>query len=147
MEYTTKELFKDVSQIEIFLYVFILQNKNRCISSIINEIPTTFWLMKKFEVTVKKYCMFFPTLILIIFYITCTYVHSIVDFSKNTGCSPGFSLYSRYWSHFHNISFTWGIFYLRHFCIFKSSRRSLSVQFKFIYVFSNIRGIINNSVL
>ena len=110
MAQTTKEFFKGMSQIEICLSVFILQNTNRCINSIINEIPTTFLLMQMFEVTVIKKCMFSPTLVFIRFDITYTFVHSIISFSRNTGCTPVLYFYSKYWSHLQNISHTWGIF-------------------------------------
>ena len=102
MEHTTKSLFKGIYQIDPFLSVFILQNTNRWIGSIINEIPTTFVLMQRFEVTVIKNACF-PTLLFIIFDITYTYVHSIIDFSHNTGCSRGLSFYSIYCSHTRNI--------------------------------------------
>ena len=81
MAQSTKELFKGMSQIEICLYLFFLQDKNRCISSIINDIPTTYLLMQRFEVTVKNKGMIFPTLVFIIFDVTCTYVNSIIDYS------------------------------------------------------------------
>ena len=48
-----------MSQIDLCLSFFILQNRNRCIRSIINEISTTFWLMQRFEVTVKNACFVF----------------------------------------------------------------------------------------
>ena len=147
MAQTTKELFKGISQLENFLSVIILQIKNGCISSIINERFTTFLLMQRSEVTVINKCMFCPTLVFVRFDITCTYVHSSIEFSQNKGCSPGFSFYYRYWSPPHNISHTWDIFYLIYFCIFHSSRRILSIQFKFVDLFSNPRGIINNSIL
>ena len=147
MAQNTKEFFKGISQNEIFLSISILQNKNRCIISIINETPTTFWLMQRFEVTVIKKCMFCPTLLLIIFDITYTYLHSIIDFSQSTGYTPGFSFYSKYWSHPHKIYHSWGIFYLKYICIFHSSRKSLSVQLMFEDIFSNPRVRINNSIL
>ena len=50
---STKEIFQVISQIQLFLSIFILHNTNKCLSSIINEIPTTFLLMQRFEVTVK----------------------------------------------------------------------------------------------
>ena len=46
----------------LFLSVFILQNTNRCISYIINEIPTTFRLMQSFKMTVINKCIFFQQL-------------------------------------------------------------------------------------
>ena len=146
MSQTTKEFFKGISQIEIFSLSLSFK-KNRCIIYIINESLTIFLFMQRFEVTVKNRCMLWPKLLFIRFYITCTYVHSIIEFYQNTGCYPGFSLYSRYWSHPHNISNTWGIFYFRKFCIFHSSRRALYVKFKFVYVFSNHRIRINKSIL
>ena len=136
-----------MSQIFLCRAVFILQNTNMCISHIINEYPTTFRLMQRFEMTVINKCIFCPTLVFIIFDITYTYVHSIIDYSQNTGYTPGLSLYSRYWIHLHNISHTWGIFYFRYICIFHFSRRALSVQFLFVTIFSNHGGIINNSIL
>ena len=122
---STKEMFQNMSQTELCMSIFIPHNKNRCISSIINESPTTFRFMQifevtvinkcmfcptlvfiRFEITVINKCMFFPTLLFILFDITCAYEHSIKDYSHNTGCTPGFSFYARYWSHLHNISHT-----------------------------------------
>ena len=54
MTQTTKDLFKGISQIDICLSVFIFQNKNSCIRSIINESPTTFRFMQIFEMNVIK---------------------------------------------------------------------------------------------
>ena len=147
MAQTTKELYKGISQFFLCLSVFILQNKNRSISSIINESPTTFQLMQRFEMTVINKCMFCPAVLFIRFDITCTYEHSIIDYSHHIGCTPGFSFYSRYGIHLHNISHTWGIFYLGYICIFHFSRRALSVQFLFVNIFLNPRGGINNSIL
>ena len=147
MAQTTKEFYKGLSQFFLCLSIFSLQNTNRCISSIINEIPTTFPLMQRFEMTVINKCIFCPEVLFIRFEITCKYEHSVIDYSYNTSCTPGFSFYSRYWSHLHNISHTWVIFYLGYICIFHFSRGSLSVQFLFVNMFSNPRGRINNSIL
>ena len=59
MAQTTKTFFKGIYQIEIFLSVFIPQDTNRRISSIINESPKTFLLMQRFEVTFINKYMFF----------------------------------------------------------------------------------------
>ena len=145
MAQNTKVLLKGISLKKNSL--FILKNTNRCIAFIINESLTNFWLMQKFEVTIIKKCMFCPILVFIRFGITCGYVHSIIDLSRNTGCYLGLSFYSRYWIHPNNISNTWGIFYSGNFCIFQSYRRELSVQFKYADVFSNPNGRIYNSIL
>ena len=58
MVHTTKELFKGMSQIDIFIYVFILQNTNMCISSIIYEITNFFWLMQRFEVVAHMHFIY-----------------------------------------------------------------------------------------
>ena len=147
MAQTTKDLFKGISQIDICLSVFIFQNTNSCISSIINESPTTFRFMQIFEMTVINKCMFCPTLVFIRFDITYTYVHYIINFSHNTGCNPGFSFYFKYWSHLNKISHTSGILYIKYISIFHSSRRELSVKFMFVNIFYNPRGRINNSIL
>ena len=147
MAKTTKEFYKGISQCFLCISIFILQNTNRSIRSIINEILTIFRLMKRFEMTVINKCMLFPTAVFNRLDITCTYENSIIHSSQNTGCTPGYSLYSRYWSHLNNISHTWGIFYLIYICIFHFSRRALSVQFLLVNIFSNPGGIINNSIL
>ena len=132
-------------QIELCLYLFILQNTNRLISSIINEIPTTFWLMQMFEVTVKNACfvlhlhssdltenvhMYTPSLTLPRMLATPQGYLSITD----TG--------------FTRITFlTLEVFSISKFFIFHSSMRTLPVQFQCVYVFSDTRGIINNSIL
>ena len=136
MSQTTSEFYKGIYQFFLCLSVFILQNTNMRISSIINESPTTFLLIQRFEMDVINKCMFCQPLAFIIFDIKCTYEHSIVDYSQNTGCTPGFYFYSRYWSSLHNISHTWGIFFLRYICIFRCSRRELSVKFMFVDNFS-----------
>ena len=47
-----------MSKIGTFLSVFILQNTNRCISYIINEILTKFWFMQRFGLTlINKYML------------------------------------------------------------------------------------------
>ena len=137
MSQTTKEFFKGMSQMFLCRSVFILQNKNRCISPIINENPKTFWLMQRIEMTVINKCVFCTAVVFIRLDITCTYEHSIVDSSQNTGCTPGLSFYSRYWSHLHNIYHKWGILYLRYIYIFNFSRRALSVQFLFVNIFQS----------
>ena len=127
MALPTKELFKGMIQLFLWFSVFVLQNKNRCINSIVYENPTTFSLVQRFVMTVINKCMLCPTVVFKRLDITCTYLHSIINCSQNTGCALGYSFYSRYWSHVHNIFHTWGIFYLRYIWILRSSRRELSV--------------------
>ena len=146
MEHTTEEFFKGMSQIT-FSYVFILQNTNMCISSIIYENPTTFWLMQRFEMTVINKFMLCPAVVFSRLCITSTYEKCIIDSSRNNGCNPGYYFYSRYWSHLPNISHTWGILYLRYIWIFHFSRRALSVRFLLVNIFSNSGGRIDDSIL
>ena len=85
------------------------------------------FLVQRFEMTfIKKLC-FVQQLYFNRLDITCAYENSIIPFYHNTGCTPGYLFYYRYWSHFHNISPTWGIFYLRYMWILSSSRRALSI--------------------
>ena len=127
MAIPAKELFKGMIQLFLWFSVFVLQNTNRWISSIFYEDPTTFSLVQRFVMTVINKCMLFPQVVFNIFDITCKNLHSIIHCSRNTGCTPGYFLYSRYWSYVHNISYTWGIFYLRYMWILHYSRRALSV--------------------
>ena len=127
MALPTKEFFKGTIKLFLWFSVFYLQNTNRCISSIVYENPTTFSLVQRFPMTVIKKYMLCPSVVFNRLDIICTYVHSIIHWSHNTGCTPGYSFYSWYWSHVHNISHTWGIFYLRYMWILHSSRRALSV--------------------
>ena len=127
MELPTKELFKGMIHLFLWLSVFVLQNKNRCISSIVYEDPTVFILVQIFVMTVINKCMLCPQVVFNIFDITCTYVYSIIHCSQDTGCTPGYFFYYQYWSYVHNISYTCGIFYLIYIWILHSSRRALSV--------------------
>ena len=106
-----------------------------------------FSLMQRFEITVINKCMIFPAVILCRLDITFIYENAIIDSSQNTGCTPGYSFYSRYCSHFHNISHTWGNFYLGYIWILHSSRRALSVQFLLVNIFFNYLGIIDDNIL
>ena len=147
MAQTTKEFLMGMSQFFLCRSVFILQNTNRRISYIINENPTIFRLMQRFEMTVINKFMFCPSVVLIRLDIICKYEHYIIDSSQNTGCITGYSFYSKYWSHLNNIYNTWGIFYLKYIWIFHFYRRALSVQFQFVNIFSNPGGRIDNSIL
>ena len=110
----TKELSYGMMQIFLCCSVFVFQNTNRCISSIVYQDPTTFSFVQRFVMTVIKKCMLFPQVVFNIVNITYTYVYSIIHCSHNTGCTPGYFFYSQYWSYVHNISYTCRIFYLRY---------------------------------
>ena len=127
MSLPIKELFKGMIQLFLWFSVFVLQNSNRCISSTVYENPTTVSLVQRFAMTVINKWILCLTVLFNRLDITCKYVHSIIHCSQNTGCTPGYSFYYRYWSHVHNISHTWGIFYFRYMWIINSSRRALSV--------------------
>ena len=114
MPLPTKELFKGMIQLFLWFSVFVLQNTNRCIISIFYENPTKFSFVQRFVMTVINKCILFPQVVFKIFDISCTYVYSIIHCSRNTGCTPGYFFYSRYWSYVHNISYTCVIFYLRY---------------------------------
>ena len=134
-------------QLFILFSVFFLQKTNRYISSIVYENPTTFSLVQKFVMTVINECILFPKVVFNRLDITCTYVYSLIHFSRSTGCTPCYSFYFWYWSHVHNIFHTWGIFYLRYMWILHSSRRALSVNFLFVNKFSNSWGRIDDLCL
>ena len=114
--------FQWLFQIMLRLSVIITQNRNRCICSIINERPTIFWLVQKFDVTVINKCRFGLNLIVFILDWTCTYIHSIVNFVKDTAGTPFFYSCVQYRCHSHKISNTRVTFYLIRVCVIHSSR-------------------------
>ena len=105
--------FQSMFQI-YFCFSVIIQNTNMCICSIINERPTTFWLMQRFEVTVIKKIMFCLKHVPFKSDWTWPFVYFIIHFSKDNSGTPFFSLYVKYWCQNHKISHTWGIFHLIH---------------------------------
>ena len=81
------------------------------------------------DATVLIYChkkiMLGINLILIRSYWTWTYMHSIINFSKDTSGTPLLPFNFQYWCHSNNSIHTWWTVYLIHVFIFHSSRWSL----------------------
>ena len=81
--------------IQFLLSVIFIHITNRCTCSIINEITTPFsaqWL----KMTVINKFMWYFILIINRIDLIWTYVHSIINVSKNTACNPLLSFCFRY---------------------------------------------------
>ena len=109
------------------LSVIIIHDTKWRICYIINDIPTTFWLMQRFEVTFINKFMVWILLIVYRLDWTCTYIQSIINFSNNSFGTPLLSFCFQYCYHSHKNWNTWGILGLIYICFFRYYRWELSI--------------------